>query len=63
MAVRLSALSSGRRFTPEESHFYASDSHFCKRISKSQGLVQPEVLVKFVKINYFFGSRALGLSA
>jgi hypothetical protein len=39
-----------QHFTPQKHYyFYASGTHFCWRLSKPQGLVQPEGLGKFKK--------------
>jgi hypothetical protein len=48
MAVRLSALRDGRRFTPQKHYFSASGTHFYLRLSKPQGLVRPEELGKLI---------------
>jgi hypothetical protein len=48
MAVRLSALRTGRCFTPQKHYFYASV--LISRLSKPQGLVQPEGIGKLIKI-------------
>jgi hypothetical protein len=61
MAVRFSALPTGRCFTPQKSYFYASGTHFCYRLSKHQGLVQPEGLDKLIKIIHLIGSRTRDL--
>jgi hypothetical protein len=61
MAVRLSALRTGRCFTPQKHYFYASDTHFCKRLSKPQGLMGPEGLGKLIKIIPLIGSRTRDL--
>jgi hypothetical protein len=61
MAVRLSALRTGRCFTPQKHYFYASGTHFCQRLSKSQGLMRPEGLDKFIKIIHLIGSRTRDL--
>jgi hypothetical protein len=45
MAVRLSALRVGRAFLAERS----TGIYFCWRLSKLQGLVQPEELIKLEK--------------
>jgi hypothetical protein len=50
MAARLSALRTGRCFTPKKHYFYASGTHFCWRLSKPQGLVRLEGLGKLIKI-------------
>jgi hypothetical protein len=56
MAVRLSALRTGRCFTPQKHYFYASGTHFCYRLSKPQGLVRPEGLGELIKIIHLIGS-------
>jgi hypothetical protein len=61
MAVRLSALRTGRCFTPQKRYFYASLTHFCLWLSKPQGLVQPEGLGKLIKIIHLIGSRTRDL--
>jgi hypothetical protein len=61
MAVRLSALRTGRCFTPQKHDFYASSSHFCYKLSKPQGLVLPEALGKLIKIIQIIGSRTRDL--
>jgi hypothetical protein len=48
MAVNLSALHTGCT-TPQKYYFSASDTHFCWRLSKTQGLVQLEELGKLKK--------------
>jgi hypothetical protein len=48
MAVRLSVLSADRRFTMQK-NISASDTHFCYRVSKPQGVVRPEELGKLIK--------------
>jgi hypothetical protein len=48
MAVRLSALSTGRTLLPRNIIICSiSGTHFCYRLSKPQGLVRPEGLGKF----------------
>jgi hypothetical protein len=61
MAVRLSALRAGRCFTPQKHYFYASDTHFCLRLSKPRGLVRPEGLGKLIKIIHLMRSRTRDL--
>jgi hypothetical protein len=56
MAVRLSALRASRCLTPQKHYFYASGTHFCKRLSKPQGLLRPEGLGKLIKIIHLVGS-------
>jgi hypothetical protein len=51
MAVRLSALRAGPRFTTDKHYFSASDTQFCYRLSKPQGLLRPEGLGKLIKTN------------
>jgi hypothetical protein len=57
MAVRLSALRTGRCFTPQKHYFYAFGIHFCQRMSKPQGLVRPEGLGNLIKIIHLNGSQ------
>jgi hypothetical protein len=40
----LSALRSGRRFTPQKYYGYSSGNHFCETLGKPQGLVRLEGL-------------------
>jgi hypothetical protein len=61
MAVSLSALRTGRCFTPQKHYFNASGTHFCYRLSKPQGLVRPEELGKFIKIIHLIGPRTRDL--
>jgi hypothetical protein len=49
MAVRLSALRTGRALLPQKHYFSASGTHFCQRLSETLGLVRPEGLGKLVK--------------
>jgi hypothetical protein len=49
MAVGLSALGTGRRFTPQKYYFYPSSTYFCYRLSKSQGIVRPEAVGKLIR--------------
>jgi hypothetical protein len=51
MAVRLSALRIGRALLPRNNYLSASGTHFCKRLSKPQGLVRPEGLGKLESIH------------
>jgi hypothetical protein len=48
VAVRLSALRAGRRFTPQKHYVYAFGTHFCLRLNKPHGLLRPEGLGKLV---------------
>jgi hypothetical protein len=50
-------------FTPQKHYFYACGAHFCDRLSKPQGLVQPEGLDKLIKIFHIIGSRTRDLPA
>jgi hypothetical protein len=59
MAVRLSALRTGLTLLPRNIIFNASDTHFCSRLSKPQGLVLPEGLGKFR--NHLIGNRTRDL--
>jgi hypothetical protein len=61
MAVRLSALRTGRCFTPQKHYFYASGTQLCYRVSKPQGLVRPEGFGKLIKIIHLIGSRTRDL--
>jgi hypothetical protein len=61
MAVRLSALRTGRCFTPQKHYFYASGTHLCYRLSKPQGLGRPEGLGKLINIIYLIRSRTRDL--
>jgi hypothetical protein len=61
MAVRLSALRTGRCSTLPEHYFYASGIHFCYRLSKPQGLMRPEGLGNLIKIIHLIGSRTRDL--
>jgi hypothetical protein len=61
MAVRLSELCTGCCFTPQKHYFYASGTHFCKSLSKPQGLVRPEGLGKLINIIHLIGSRTRDL--
>jgi hypothetical protein len=44
------------RSTPHK-HFFASGTHFCKRLSIPQGLVWPERLGKLKKFTHLIGPR------
>jgi hypothetical protein len=46
----MSALRTGRCFTPQKHYFYASGTHFCWRLSKPQDLMRPEGLGNLIKI-------------
>jgi hypothetical protein len=59
MAVRFSALRTGRCFTPQKHYFYASGTHFCYRLSKSQGLVRQEGLRNLIKIIHSLNTHSL----
>jgi hypothetical protein len=61
MAVRLSALRTGRCFTPQKHYLYVSGTHFCYRLSKPQGLARPEGLGKLIKIIHLIGYRTRDL--
>jgi hypothetical protein len=61
MAVNLSALRAGGRFTPQK-HFPASNIRFYYRLIKLQGLVRPEVLGELLKTIHLIGSRNPGPS-
>jgi hypothetical protein len=63
MAVRLSALRTVTRTIPHKHYFSVSGTHFCSRLSKPEGLVQPEGLGKFKKLIYLIGSRISDLPA
>jgi hypothetical protein len=44
-----------QHFTPQKHYYFnVSGTHFCLRLSKPQGLVQPEGLGKFKKFTYSF---------
>jgi hypothetical protein len=46
------------RPTPQRHSFtFLFGTHFCQRLSKSQGLVQPNLLGKFIKLIYLIGSE------
>jgi hypothetical protein len=62
MAVSWSALSAGRRSTPQKHYFSASGTHLCWRLSKPQSLVRPEGVGKVIKIIHLIGSRTRDLS-
>jgi hypothetical protein len=50
-------------FTPQKHYyFYVSDTHFCWRLGKSEGLVRPEGLGKLKKFIHHIGSRTRDLS-
>jgi hypothetical protein len=51
------------RSTPHKYYFSASGTHFCWRLSKSQGLVWPEGLCKLKELIHFIGSRTRDLPA
>jgi hypothetical protein len=52
------------QFTPQKHYyFYASDSHFCKRLSEPQGLLWPECLARLKKLIHLIGSRTHYLPA
>jgi hypothetical protein len=48
----------GMRSTPEELYFSAPDTHFCYRLSKTQGLVRQEGSARFKKLLHLIGSRS-----
>jgi hypothetical protein len=50
-----------QRSTSQKHDFSAFDTHFCQRLSKPQGQVQPEGLGKVKKINDLIGSRTRDL--
>jgi hypothetical protein len=50
-------------FTLQKHIFSASDTHFCKKLSKPQGLVWPEKLGKLKKFIHLIGSRIRDLLA
>jgi hypothetical protein len=60
MAVRLSALRTGRCFTSQKHYFYVSGTHL--RLSKPQDLVRPEGLGNLIKIIHLIGSRTRDLT-
>jgi hypothetical protein len=51
------------RFIPHKYYFSASGTNFCRRMSKPQGLVQPEGLSKLKKSIHLIGFRSLDLPA
>jgi hypothetical protein len=63
MAVRLSALRTGRALLPRNIIFSASGTHFCYSLSEPQGLVRPEGLGKLKKFIHLFGTRTRNLPA
>jgi hypothetical protein len=60
MAVRLSAICAGRALLPRN-FFSVPDTHFCQRLSKPQGLMRLEGLVKLKKFNSLLGTRTRDL--
>jgi hypothetical protein len=50
MAVKLSALCTSHTLLPERS----SDTHFCERLNKPQGLERPEGLGKWKKFTSLY---------
>jgi hypothetical protein len=51
-------------FAPQHYNFSVSGAHFCKRLSKPQGVVQQEELDKLKKkLIHLIGSRTRDLSA
>jgi hypothetical protein len=57
MAVKLSALLTGRALLLRKKYFSASDNYAYYRLSKLQGLVRPEELGKLKKLIYRIGSQ------
>jgi hypothetical protein len=51
------------RSTPQKHFFSASDTHFCQRLTKSQGTVRLEGLGKLKKFVHLIRSRTHGLPA
>jgi hypothetical protein len=51
------------RSTPPKHYFSVSDTHFCQRLSKSQGLVRPEGLRNLKKLIHLIGFRTRDLPA
>jgi hypothetical protein len=49
--------------TPQKYYFSASGTHFCLRLSKHQGLEQPEGLGKLEKSFHLIGSQTRDLPA
>jgi hypothetical protein len=43
-------------FTPQKHYLYASGTHLCWRLSKSEGLVWPEGLGELKKLIHLIGS-------
>jgi hypothetical protein len=44
------------RSTPQKHYLYASGTHFCQKLRKPQGLMQPDGLGKLKKIIHLIGS-------
>jgi hypothetical protein len=63
MAVKLSALRTGRRFIPKKCYFSYSGINFCWRLSKPQSLVRPEGLGKLIKFIHLIEYRTHDLPA
>jgi hypothetical protein len=61
MAVRLSALGTGRALLPRNISFFASGTQFCQRLSEPQGLMMPVGLRKLKKFIHLIGSRTRNL--
>jgi hypothetical protein len=61
MAIRLSALRTGRALLPR--NISASGTHLCQRLSKPQGLVRPEGLGNLKKKIHLIRSRTRDLPA
>jgi hypothetical protein len=53
--VKLSALSTGRHISSQKCYISASDTGFCYRLSKLQGLLLSEGLGKLIKIIRLIG--------
>jgi hypothetical protein len=51
------------RSIPQKHYFSAFDSHFCYRLSESQGLVRPQGLGKLRNFIHLIGSRTSDLPA
>jgi hypothetical protein len=60
MAVRLSALRTGRTLLSRNTYFFVSGTHFW--LSKPKGLVLPEGLGKLKKSLHFIGRRTRDIS-
>jgi hypothetical protein len=57
MSIKIVSPTHPPHFTPQKRYyFYVSGTHFCSKLNKPQGLVQPEELGKFKK-NQLIGYR------